>query len=249
MNILVNNIIISQEITLKNKNLERNSTNYYFWKRCLDLCFVLPALIFLGPLLLLVGLLIRLDSKGSAIFIQERVGAKRVYQNGRWVWQTTTFPIYKYRTMHVDASSKLHQEYITAYIQGDKEKMTKIRGQKDTSFKLSKDPRITKIGKILRKLSLDELPQLLNVLRGEMSLVGPRPPIPYEVELYRPSDMARLAATPGITGWWQVSGRAATSFQEMVELDVEYIRKSSVWMDLKIIMLTIPAAITQKGAG
>lgn len=199
--------------------------------------------------MLMLSLLIRLDSPGPAVFVQERVGAKRVYKNGRWVWQTITFPIYKYRTMRVNAGSKLHQEYIAAYIKGDEAKMAEIRGKKANTFKMTKDPRVTKVGKFLRKLSLDELPQLFNVLRGEMSIVGPRPPIPYEVELYKPSDMARLAATPGITGWWQVSGRAATSFQEMVELDVEYIHKSSVWMDLKIILLTIPAAITQKGAG
>lgn len=199
--------------------------------------------------MLMLAIMIRLDSEGPAVFIQERVGSKRVFVNGRWVWQTVTFPIYKYRTMRVNAGSKLHREYITAYIAGDKAQMAKIRGQQKNTYKMTADPRVTKIGKVLRKLSLDELPQLLNVLRGEMSLVGPRPPIPYEVELYKPKHLERLAATPGITGWWQVSGRAATSFQEMVELDVEYIQKSSVWMDLKIILMTIPAAITQKGAG
>lgn len=249
MSIIVNNIIISQDVTFKNEDVKKRKGSYYFWKRLIDLCIVVPSLLFLGPLMLLLTLMIRLDSDGPAIFVQERVGAKRVYKNGRWVWQTITFPIYKYRTMRVNAGSKLHQKYIAAYIAGDEQKMAEIRGAKDNSFKMTKDPRVTKIGKILRKLSLDELPQLINVLRGEMSLVGPRPPIPYEVELYKPSDMARLAATPGITGWWQVSGRAATSFQEMVKLDVEYIQKSTVWMDLKIIIMTVPAAITQKGAG
>jgi lipopolysaccharide/colanic/teichoic acid biosynthesis glycosyltransferase len=247
----MDNVIISQQVIVNSKRSERSSSSYYFWKRILDLTLVIPSLIFLGPMMFFIAMWIKLDSKGPAVFVQERVGAKRVYQNGRWVWQTTTFPIYKFRTMRVNAGSKLHQDYIAAYIAGDDAKMAEIRGQQSNTFKMTKDPRVTKIGRILRKLSLDELPQLFNVLRGEMSLVGPRPPIPYEVELYKATDMARLAATPGITGWWQVSGRAATSFQEMVELDIEYIReKSSVWMDAKIIFLTIPAAIiTQKGAG
>lgn len=248
---IVDNIIISQQLVVNSNKSERSSSNYYFWKRVLDLCIVIPSLIFLGPMMLALALWIKFDSDGPAVFVQERVGAKRVWQNGRYVWQTVTFPIYKFRTMRVNAGSKLHQEYIAAYIAGDTAKMAEIRGQQDNTFKMTKDPRVTNIGRLLRKLSLDELPQLFNVLRGDMSLVGPRPPIPYEVELYKASDMARLAAVPGITGWWQVSGRAATSFQEMVDLDVEYIQeKSSVWMDIKIIFLTIPAAIiTQKGAG
>ncbi|MEM7333414.1 MAG: sugar transferase [Chloroflexota bacterium] len=245
----MNNIIISQEVGLKTEKSTNSKANYYFWKRVIDLCIVIPSLIFLGPLMLALAIMIRMDSDGPAIFVQERVGAKRIYKNGRWVWQTVTFPIYKYRTMRVNAGSKLHREYIAAYIEGDEEKMAKIRGEQNKTFKMTKDPRVTKVGKVLRKLSLDELPQLFNVLRGEMSIVGPRPPIPYEVELYKSSQMARLAATPGMTGWWQVSGRAATSFQEMVDLDVEYIHKSSVWMDMKIIFLTVPAAINQKGAG
>lgn len=215
----------------------------------MDLMIVVPSLLFLGPLLFLLALMIRLDSKGPAIFVQERVGVKRIKENGTWVWKTMTFPIYKFRTMRVNAGSSLHREYIAAYIAGNEELMARIRGGTADTFKLTQDPRVTAAGRFLRKLSLDELPQLLNVLRGEMSLVGPRPPIPYEVELYKPHQMKRLAAPPGMTGWWQISGRAATSFQEMVDLDVEYIQKATIWMDLKIIFLTIPAALNQKGAG
>lgn len=244
----MNNIIISQQ-TLLERNLAKVDKLYYFLKRVVDLLFVLPSMILLSPLFFILWLLIRLDSPGPAFFVQERVGAKRVYMNGRWVWQTITFPMFKFRTMRIDSTSKLHREYISAYIAGDEEQMAEISGKKDDSFKLTNDPRVTRIGRILRKLSLDELPQLWNVIYGEMSLVGPRPPIPYEVELYKSHHMARLAATPGITGWWQVSGRAATSFEDMVKLDVEYIQKQSVWLDLKIIFLTIPAAIAQKGAG
>jgi len=115
--------------------------------------------------------------------------------------------------------------------------------------KLDHSASLVPFGHLLRATCIDELPQLINVIRGEMSLVGPRPPIPYEVELYKKHHMARLVATPGITGWWQVSGRAATNFEDMVELDVEYIQQQSVWLDIKIMLLTIPAAVAQKGAG
>jgi lipopolysaccharide/colanic/teichoic acid biosynthesis glycosyltransferase len=242
------NIIISQPTAFE-KKVARLDKLYYLIKRVIDLSLVIPSLVLLSPLFFFLWLMIRLDSSGPAIFMQERVGAKRIFKNGRWVWQTVTFPIYKFRTMRINATSKLHQEYISAYIAGDEALMAEIRGAQKNTYKMTKDPRVTRIGRILRKLSLDELPQFLNVIRGEMSLVGPRPPIPYEVELYKPHHMARLTAIPGITGWWQVSGRAATSFEDMVKLDVEYIQKQSLWLDIKIILLTLPAAIAQKGAG
>ncbi|MCA9925390.1 MAG: sugar transferase [Anaerolineales bacterium] len=244
----MNNIITSQPTLLEDKLVNVDKL-YYFLKRSVDLLLVIPSIILLGPMFLILWLWIRLDSEGPVIFVQERVGAKRVFVNGRWIWQAVTFPMFKFRTMKIDSTSKLHQEYIAAYIAGDEARMAEISGKKDDSYKLTNDPRVTSVGRILRKLSLDELPQLWNVIRGEMSLVGPRPPIPYEVELYKPHHMARLAAMPGITGWWQVSGRAATKFEDMVELDVEYIQKQSIWLDLKIMFLTIPAAIAQKGAG
>ncbi len=244
----MNNVIISQQTIIEEKVAKLDQL-YYFFKRVLDLSLVIPSILLLSPLYVSLWLMIRLDSPGAAIFVQERVGAKRIIKNGRWVWQTTSFPIFKFRTMRIDATSKLHREYIAAYIAGDEALMAEIRGTQNNTYKMTKDPRVTRVGRLLRKLSLDELPQMLNVIRGEMSLVGPRPPIPYEVELYKSHHMARLAAIPGITGRWQVSGRAATSFEDMVELDVEYIQKQSLWLDIKIILLTIPATIIQKGAG
>ncbi len=226
-------------------------TRYYFFKRVFDLAFTLCALILLLPLMLIVTLLIMLDSPGPAIFKQERVGAKRKMKDGRTVWVIRTFSFYKFRTMRTDIDTKLHQKYMEAYISGDDSKMSKL--QPDTksanSYKLNGDPRITRMGKLLRRLSLDELPQLWNILKGDMSLIGPRPPIPYEVEKYQRRHLRRLAALPGLTGLWQVSGRCETTFEEMVELDLEYIEKQSIWLDLKILLKTVPAVITAKGAG
>jgi len=224
---------------------------YYFIKRTFDIVLTLYALILLLPFMLIVALLIKLDSPGPAIFKQERVGAKRKLKDGRTVWVIRTFSFYKYRTMRTDTDAVLHQRYMEAYISGDEGKMSEL--QPDTknanSYKLSGDPRITRVGKLLRRLSLDELPQLWNVIKGDMSLVGPRPPIPYEVEKYKQRHLPRLAALPGLTGLWQVSGRCETTFEEMVQLDLEYIEKQSIWLDLKILLLTVPAVITAKGAG
>ena len=226
-------------------------TWYYSVKRILDLSIVFLSLLVLIPVMLIIAVLIKIDSRGPAIFAQERVGARRVRENGRIYWQITSFTLYKFRTMHANASSKRHREYIEAYIAGDEERMAELQPdrQGSESYKLVDDPRVTRFGRLLRKLSLDELPQIWNVLQGDMSLVGPRPPIPYEVEMYSAEHFRRLAATPGITGWWQVSGRAVTSFEEMVRLDVEYIENQSLWLDLKVLLLTVPAAMSQKGAG
>jgi len=226
-------------------------TQYYFFKRLFDLTFTLLASIVLLPLMLIITLLIRLDSPGSAIFKQERVGAKRKLKDGRTVWVIRTFPFYKFRTMHTDIDTKLHQKYMEAYISGDESKMSELQpdAKSASSYKLNGDPRITRMGKLLRRLSLDELPQLWNIIKGDMSLVGPRPPIPYEVEKYQQRHLRRLAALPGLTGLWQVSGRCETTFEEMVQLDLEYIEKQSVWLDLKILLKTVPAVITAKGAG
>ncbi|MAT97533.1 MAG: UDP-phosphate galactose phosphotransferase [Anaerolineaceae bacterium] len=226
-------------------------TRYYFFKRVFDVTVTLWALILLLPSMLIVALLIRLDSPGPAIFKQERVGAVRKMRNGRIVWVIRTFSFYKFRTMRTDIDAKLHQQYMEAYISGDESKMSEL--QPDTksakSYKLNGDPRITRMGKLLRRLSLDELPQLWNIIKGDMSLVGPRPPIPYEVEKYENRHLGRLAALPGLTGLWQVSGRCETTFEEMVQLDLEYIEKQSIWLDIKILLRTVPAVITAKGAG
>ncbi len=226
-------------------------TSYYSLKRFLDLAITLPALIVLFPSLLFIALLIKLDSPGPAIFTQERVGVRRQLQNGRTVWIVQTFTLYKFRTMHSDTNASLHQQYMEAYIAGDESRMSELQPEaKDSnSYKLNGDPRITRIGKLLRRLSLDELPQLWNVVKEDMTLVGPRPPIPYEVEKYEPHHFRRLATMGGITGLWQVNGRCETTFEEMVQLDLEYIEKQSIWLDLKILLQTVPAVMTTKGAG
>lgn len=233
----------------KDHTTEQEVVSYYLLKRVMDVSIVLLSLLFLLPLLAIIALIIKLDSPGSALFVQERVGAKRVTINGRTRWVVQTFPFFKFRTMRTDADSKLHEEYMKAYIAGDESKMAQQDGKSSESYKLTGDPRVTRVGKFLRATSLDELPQLWNVLRGDMSLVGPRPPIPYEVEMYNKEHFGRFGTLPGITGLWQVSGRCETTFEEMVELDLEYIEMKSVMQDLKILFMTIPAVISERGAG
>jgi exopolysaccharide biosynthesis polyprenyl glycosylphosphotransferase len=204
-------------------------------KRALDIAGSLALLIVLSPLLLIVAALVKLTSPGPVFFRQVRVGegARR-------------FTMLKFRTMHVNADDRIHREYVSSLIAAHK------AGGKDAAegvFKITNDPRVTPIGRLLRKTSLDELPQFLNVLTGEMSLVGPRPPIPYEVEQYKPWHHRRvLDAKPGITGLWQVTGRSRTTFDEMVRLDLRYAKKCSVWTDIKILLATPRAVVSGKGA-
>jgi lipopolysaccharide/colanic/teichoic acid biosynthesis glycosyltransferase len=225
--------------------------SYYYLKRWIDLFLALTALIILSPVMFLIGVLIKLDSPGPIIYSQKRLGAKREIDQGKLRWRLKPFTFYKFRTMHAHSNSEIHNQYMKAYISGDKSKLAEFEdvSGKSNAYKLKQDPRITRIGRYLRKLSLDELPQIWNVIRGDMSLVGPRPPILYEVETYRPEHFRRMSATPGITGLWQVNGRTTTSFEEMIDLDVEYIQKQTFWLDLKILILTIPAVLSMKGAG
>ncbi|MEM7130719.1 MAG: sugar transferase [Chloroflexota bacterium] len=223
-------------------------------KRILDIGLILLCL----PVFLITGcviaILIKLDSPGSAFYKQERVGAKRKVINGKTYWTPVTFTLYKFRTMYENSSSNLHQAFVKAYIAGNEAEMARLQSEAHTkdaefkSYKLSNDPRITKVGRWLRKTSLDELPQLWNVLIGDMSLVGPRPPIPYEVEMYESWHMGRLETMQGVTGYWQSAGRSATTFEEMVKLDLEYINRQSIGFDLKILLLTIPAVLIGNGA-
>ena len=224
---------------------------YFLAKRVVDLTVVTLSLVFLLPLMAFMALLIKWDSPGPAIFRQERVTARRRVRGGKVYWEEAPFTIYKFRTMRTDAKSTLHRQFIEAYIAGDEKRMAELQSAQqaeDAKYKLVQDPRVTRVGSFLRKTSLDELPQLWNVLLGNMSLVGPRPPIPYEVDLYLFHHHDRLRTVPGITGWWQVKGRSATSFEEMVRMDVEYIQQQSLWLDIKIIFMTVTAVIYGKGA-
>ncbi|HBI24017.1 MAG TPA: glycosyl transferase, partial [Nitrospiraceae bacterium] len=160
------------------------------------------------------------------------------------------FTFLKFRTMYINNDPKVHQEYINKFILEQKSYDTnEKKGNKDEVFKIKDDPRVTFVGKFLRKTSLDELPQFLNVLKGEMSIVGPRPPVPYEVKIYDIWHKRRLMEVkPGITGLWQTKGRSSTTFDEMVRLDIRYIIGWSVWLDIKIILLTPWVVLTGKGA-
>jgi lipopolysaccharide/colanic/teichoic acid biosynthesis glycosyltransferase len=192
------------------------------FKRGVDLVLSALALTILAPVLVIIAVLVRLTSKGPAFFRQERVGL-----DGR------PFIVFKFRTMYLDNDDTLHRELCTRQLLGEEEAETS-----DGMFKLEDDPRVTTVGDWMRRLSLDELPQLINVLKGEMSLVGPRPGLQWEVDLYRPGHLRRLAVKPGITGLWQVSGRNRLSMLEMLDLDVRYVEEWAPWLDVRIIAMT-----------
>lgn len=207
-----------------------------FVKRAFDIAIASICLVVLSPFLLLIGVLIKLDSPGSILYRQERLG-----ENGR------IFKMYKFRSMRANTSSDLHKKHVTRLIQENLG--VQDLSEKTKSLKIETDPRVTRVGKFIRKWSLDELPQLFNVLRGQMSLVGPRPSLPYEVELYKDWHKRRFEAIPGITGLWQVKGRNRVSFDEMVRLDLEYIKCQCFWLDLKILIQTPLAVVSGRGAG
>jgi len=221
-------------------DLERpdiKSKLYSLTKRTLDFIGSACGLLLLSPLFLGIAIAIKLSSKGPVFFRQQRVG-----QFG------TPFVFLKFRSMYVNNDSKIHREYVMSLISGRAERQPS-NGNGKGVYKLTKDPRITTVGAFLRKTSLDELPQLYNVLRGDMSLVGPRPAIPYEVEAYQVWHRRRvLEAKPGITGLWQVSGRSRVGFDDMVRLDVRYAMERSFWLDLKILLLTPQAVLLGEGA-
>jgi exopolysaccharide biosynthesis polyprenyl glycosylphosphotransferase len=194
-------------------------------KRALDIIGSACALVGLAPLFGLIALLIKLEDRGPILFRQVRVG-----RFGR------EFKMLKFRSMRVDAEARL------------KELLAKNQHSGGITFKIKDDPRVTRIGKWIRKFSLDELPQFWNVFRGDMSLVGPRPPVPREVALYTLADRRRLAVKPGITCIWQISGRAEIDFPGQVQLDVRYIESRSLWQDIKILVKTVPAVLTGSGA-
>jgi lipopolysaccharide/colanic/teichoic acid biosynthesis glycosyltransferase len=216
---------------------------YLLLKRVMDL-IVVPILTCVAwPVVFLAAVLIKLETKGPAFFIQKRVRARYRWDNGRIVWTLCTFRCYKLRTMYRDADQAVHKEYLRRFRNGHLKE-----GPKIAPFKLSSDSRVTRVGKFLRRTSLDELPQLLNVIKGEMSLVGPRPVPVYEVELYDQRHYSRLAGPPGITGMWQVYGRSRVTFEEMMWMDIEYVRRASIFFDIKLLLLTITSVLSLKGA-
>ncbi len=204
-------------------------------KRLMDILIAVGLLAVTSPLFLIVALLIKRSGPGPVFFVQERLG-----RDGQ------PFLFYKFRTMEHNSDDAIHRQFAAMFINGDEEGCRKSNGDRKI-FKMSQDPRVTQIGAWLRRTSLDELPQIFNVLRGDMSLVGPRPPIVYEIEHYQPWHMERLKVTPGLTGLWQVSGRSSVPFEEMVRLDVHYINHWSLWMDLRILLKTVPVVLQGTG--
>ena len=201
-----------------------NRRSFEFLKRATDILIASLILLLLLPVIPIIVLLIKLDSPGPILFKQKRVG-----KNGR------EFDFYKFRSMHVGAENVIAS-------------LRPLSGVDGPVFKLKEDPRVTGPGRFLRRSSLDELPQLLNVLKGDMSIVGPRPNLPSEVSQYLPWQRRRLDVTPGITCYWQIAGRSHIGFQEWMRLDLEYIRNRSLVTDVKIMLKTIPAVIARKGA-
>ena len=201
---------------------------YRFWyqtvKRTIDLVVSLAGILLSFPLWILIALCIKYDSRGPVIFRQTRVG-----KDGKH------FVLYKFRSMQLGA-------------EGMREKLKHLNIAEGPIFKIKDDPRVTRVGRFLRRTTLDELPQLLNVFKGEMSLVGPRPPLPEEVAVYTSLQKKRLEVTPGLTCLWQVSGRSEISFSEWIQLDLYYIQHQSLLLDIKIMIRTIPAVLSRRGA-
>jgi lipopolysaccharide/colanic/teichoic acid biosynthesis glycosyltransferase len=207
--------------------------SYLRAKRVLDIVFSLLILIPLSIVIAVFAILIRIDSKGPIFFRQKRVG-----KNG------VQFDMFKLRSMYVDSDDSFHRESIKQYMNGA---ALNDKVNADNLYKLVDDPRVTRIGRFIRKFSIDELPQFINVFRGEMTLVGPRPPLPYEVEEYDSHHWIRLSGKPGLTGTWQVYGRSRVPFQKMVEMDIEYLGEQSLLLDLKLIALTLPVMLKGRG--
>lgn len=222
----------------QNKNL------YWVAKRLMDIILAATLLVLLAPLMLVIAIVIKLDSPGPVFFIQKRVGSRRRVDDGKVTWEIQKFHFYKFRSMRQDADAKLHQAFIDDFISGG----DNVDDTGKIIFKLTNDPRVTRIGRIIRKTSLDELPQLINVLKGEMSLVGPRPVPAYEFERYQGTQRERMTALPGITGLCQIKARGRAPFAEQISLDLEYIESQSLFSDLKILVLTVPAVLSGKGA-
>lgn len=211
---------------------------YLLAKRILDIVVCLLVFIPLCVVTLLMAAVICLDSPGPVFFRQKRVGA-----------HGEEFTCLKFRSMYADADDTLHRVAYTKFVSGKPAQVGNASSSRNSFGKVPNDPRITRVGRYIRKTSLDELPQVWNVLLGHMTLVGPRPPLPYEVELYSMHAHLRLSGKPGLTGAWQVYGRNRVTFQQMINMDVEYLKQQSLLEDVKLILLTIPAMLqAPKGA-
>jgi lipopolysaccharide/colanic/teichoic acid biosynthesis glycosyltransferase len=209
--------------------LRRQAVRRRVGKRVFDLVVASVCLLLLSPLLLLVALTVRATTPGKALFRQQRLG-----RFGR------PFVLYKFRTMYTDSPDHIHREYVRKLLVEDNPPF----GGKSGLYKLADDPRVTRVGRILRRTSIDELPQLLNVIRGEMSLVGPRPALPWEAELFGPGHEQRFLVLPGVTGLWQVSGRNSLTMRQGLVLDIEYVERQSIALDLAILLKTVPAVFS-----
>lgn len=223
---------MEQEAKMDREELNLNSEvvitditkGYKFFKRVIDVVCSLVGLLVLSPVLIVVSILIKLESDGPIIFSQDRIGYKG-----------QEFKMYKFRSMVVNAEEL-------------KKKLAEQNEMSGPMFKMKNDPRVTKVGKLIRKTSIDELPQLINILKGEMSLVGPRPSLPKEVKEFEPWMMERLEVKPGLTCYWQVSGRNSINFEEWMKLDIKYVRERSFWGDIKLILQTIFVLFGDKNA-
>jgi lipopolysaccharide/colanic/teichoic acid biosynthesis glycosyltransferase len=204
-------------------------------RRALDIAVAVAVLLFLLPVMALIAVAILTTSPGGVLFRQARIGLDR-----------RPFQVLKFRTMTVGCNDEIHREFVTQMLRGD-DGDDDVAKEKEV-YKLAEDPRITRVGRILRRTSLDELPQLVNVLRGEMSLVGPRPPLAWEVDLYEPHHHERFLVNPGLTGLWQVSGRSTLSMLQALDLDVEYARRQGLFLDLAILARTVPVVLRGDGA-
>ena len=202
-------------------------------KRVFDIVGATLGLLLLSPALIAIGLIVKVTSPGPAILAQERVG-----KGGR------TFAFYKFRSMYSHCDNSADRRFARDYINGDSHSAT----PRDGVFKPASDKRVTTVGRFLRRASLDELPQLVNVLQGDMTLVGPRPSMPYEVDVYKPWHFGRLEVLPGMTGLAQIKGRSSLTFKDIVKIDIEYIEHSSLLLDITILLRTIPVVLSTRGA-
>lgn len=220
---------VSVELQHENEitQVKKSDITYRFVKRTFDILISGLSLIILSPIFLLIALLIKIDSKGKVFYKHKRIG-----KNGETIY------LYKFRSMYSDSKERLEELL----------KDPKIRKEWEENYKLDNDPRITKIGDFLRKTSLDELPQLLNILNGDMSIVGPRPVIEDELEKYGLYKQKFLSVTPGLTGWWACNGRSCTSYQDRMKLELYYVDHRSIKLDLKVIYKTFISVIKRDGA-